>query len=223
MIENGVLLSRYTLENLTSGIFNYYRTHLSGVMDEWDFFSTVGYLVETLRPDVEYTSIYPEYIRRRLGMRIENVPLKEPSTGFFKPTIVYRVAKKQIASGPSFLDVYNTTKEKPFEEIYLENSVVTVYLQEYDIVTQFDLFTQGIKELQELSRWFEAVMTIYTPLFIKNGLGRIVYISSLQPIDVDYTDLHVNRISYGIRIQKLKVDTTNIINKIYVNLYENNN
>jgi len=220
-----VLVERFSLESLTSSIYNAesrYR-HLSGLADEWDFFNMVYKIVKAMRPEINYTQIYPKYLRTRLNLGNKEIVANEPSIGTFKPTITYRIIRKQPSSGASFFDSPLSVKPRALEDINVSGvGIVTVKIQNFDVLAQFEIWAEKNKELQEISRWFEWTMHTYLPIFKKNGITEILYWEAQQPRTEIYNmeQIHSYAISYAIRIQSLFFDISNIIEKITINLYK---
>jgi len=220
------LIERFSLEALTNNLYNTesrYR-HLKGMADEWDFFNMVYKIVKVMRPEINYAQIYPRYLRTRLEAGNKEIVSNEPSVGVFKPTITYRIVRKQPSSGASFFDSPVSVKPKALEDINVSGvGIVTVKVQNFDILTQFEIWTEKNKELQEIAKWFEWTMHTYLPIFKQNGITEILYWEAQQPRTEIYRmeKIHSYIISYAIRVQSLFFDISKIIEKITISLYKN--
>ncbi|HDJ50805.1 MAG TPA: hypothetical protein ENF25_01215 [Thermoprotei archaeon] len=225
-----VLMDRYILSGLVNQCYEINRTRLSGIADEWDFFRMVGEVVSAHLGDrVEYTQIYPEYLRRRLHMDPAELTNQQPSMGIFKPVITYRVYRKQPSSGSRFFSEISELRPKEFDvvpatiEYYGRtiSGVIQVSIQHFDVLTYFEIWAEKNEELQNLVRDFERLMHIYTPVFMKNGIVRIAYWEAEQPRSELYSAQGINNyvVSYAIRVQQLTFNTAPIIERIVVNTY----
>jgi hypothetical protein len=209
----------------------------NGSLSIHGFRRLMGDILEILQPFLIFAPAYPDWVQPddlRLtktsptGETVNKNLSAQEGTDFFD-TITFKVVK----SLPGGLDPRPSTSPNDRRRIKMyereikqsrtsANELEQVYIQEFDNLVQFDLFTRTNYEAEELVEWFEYFMDTFTYAFMFAGVQKMYYYMRLEDDELKKwrTGLSIRSIQYWIRTQRIYVKNVNRIDQINVRLLD---
>ena len=144
---------------------------------------------------------------------------KENASKPWKDTITYRILRTEPAG---VRDLFGEPKEYRPRRLetkyeYQENRNVEYRVQSFDSLIQFDCWTMTNEDSEALASWFRYFVNLYTPIFLENGVGQVIFLGKLQDIHVTRwrNDIIARSIQYGVRTQEVTCYDVGVIHSVH--------